>query len=101
RPAFRRLDVDIVEMRKTRRIFQIAERRSAVPPDRLGALRRGARCPRRQWQTARGECERGGGKQRSAIHWTPPKNSVSERNRSRLRSVAVSAQRARFCRSDA
>src|SRR5205823_1745731 len=67
-PAFRRLRIDVVEMREVRRIFQVTERRDAVALGLFGGLRRAGK--------SRGACKRaGGGEQRIPArdaHWRAP-----------------------------
>src|SRR5919108_136361 len=60
-----RLGVDVVEAGKAGWIFQLAERRYAVPPRGTGG---GVLYPGRQWQLPRGQRNQSGGEQRSAVH---------------------------------
>ena len=68
--ALWRFGVDVVEFLETGRVFQIAERRYAVPPRGSGRVR-GA-YPGGQRQPPRGQRNKDGCQQRSAIYRTLP-----------------------------
>src|SRR6266404_1409285 len=55
RAALRRIGVDVVEMLESRRIFEVAERRDAVP---FGALLRQRRTSERRSERTGAQCER-------------------------------------------
>ena len=70
RAAFRRVGVDVIELLKTFRIFQVAEQRQAVAPFfvLIAVLRLRGGQPKRQRQAPRGQREHGGFQQGSAIY---------------------------------